>query len=111
MLKLLQSVRILIPVVAAFLLCSSFVPAASAECIGIEACSCTKAQSALTVTPDQAPEKKSKKSVLDAEVLDHPFSFFEDAFDNNAEPEVSEHYKTLTLTVKTLIASLLSTII
>ncbi|MCC9135742.1 hypothetical protein ACFSKU_17100 [Pontibacter silvestris] len=112
MLKLWQSVRLLVPVIAVMLLCSSFVPNATTACKDIKACTCTRTQTVLTTaTQDKAPAKKGRKSVLDADVLDHPLSFFQDSFAEEAESGVSEHYRTLMLTVKTLVASLLSTII
>ncbi|MFD2246809.1 hypothetical protein [Pontibacter ruber] len=69
-----------------------------------------KTAATIAASPQDTPKQKS---VLDAEVLESPISLLKDAFTSSEEDEseVTTQPSTLVLTVKALIATLLSTII
>lgn len=61
----------------------------------------------------KAAKKPSQKSVLDADMLEKPLSFFKNAFsaEDDDDSDLLSHSNAIMITIKALIASLLSTII
>lgn len=113
------------PMAAMVLLCMVLVPAAQANTNNngnSAATQHTEAQQATpVVAPGNAPATKAKpkaatqprqKSVLDAEVLESPFEYFRNAFSSEEdEADVAPNSGTVMITVKALVATLLSTIL
>ena len=66
-----------------------------------------------TAAKPKAVTKPSEKSILDADVLDSPMSYLRDAFSTaeSENVETTAHSGPIMMTLKALIASLLSTII
>ncbi|EJF09620.1 hypothetical protein [Pontibacter sp. BAB1700] len=66
----------------------------------------------LLITPQNLPLLKKQKSVLDADALDSPFSFFKDltSSDEDESSDVTVKSSTVILALKALAATLLSTI-
>lgn len=118
MTKLLQPVQRLMPIVAIMLLCLFFVPTAQSNGNNGGTTSTqqntlpTTAEDAKTVKPKpKATTKPQNKSVLDTEVLDSPISYFKKAFSSEEEEtDTSSSSGAVIITVKALIATLLSTI-
>ncbi|MCJ8163852.1 hypothetical protein MKJ04_03295 [Pontibacter sp. E15-1] len=100
-------------------LCFVIVPTAQA---GSQNTGCTITATVQQSAPGEAPAKKIKhvratstkpasKSVLDAEVLDSPFSYFKNAFfPEEKENGTASGPAAALITLKLLIATLLSTI-
>lgn len=67
--------------------------------------------SATKATPAKKTTKPREKSVLDSEVLESPISYFRDAFSSGEdESDTASRSSAVVITVKTLIATLLSTV-
>jgi len=116
MLNFRQFIRPLIPVAAVLLLCLTAMPAAEAN-------NGSSSQKAATVEQQDANKqtkqpaatpKPRQKSILDADVLDRPLSFFSNPYTSDEDDDSDDmfsHTTTVVVAVKALIASLLSTII
>lgn len=122
MLNLMQFIRPLLPVTVVLLLCVTNVSTAEAN-NGASSASAQKTTTIAPVAADQqdnkqpkaVPQKPSQKSVLDADMLERPLSFFKNSFSPEEEDDDNDamfsHSTTIVIAVKALIASLLSTII
>ncbi|WP_299818193.1 hypothetical protein [uncultured Pontibacter sp.] len=130
MIKLWQPVREFLPIAAILLLCLIIVPVAQANDNGNSSngTNATVAQQATTQTgptaiapaetakaakpkPRVATTKPQDKSVLDNDVLNSPISYFKKAFTTEEEEsDATSSNGAVMITVKALIATLLSTI-
>ena len=68
------------------------------------------AKATATAKPKTTGVRTRDKSVLDAEVLDSPLSYFKEAFTPEEEKSSSDMMPAMISTVKALIATLLSTV-
>jgi len=117
MFNLRQLIRPLVPVAVVLLLCVFSAPEAQANNGSTPA----STQTTTPVTRQQdtkkaqpTPKKPVQKSVFDAEVLESPLSYFKNAFSPDEDDDSSDltsHSSTIVITIKALVASLLSTII
>lgn len=123
--NLWQSVREFIPMAAVIVLCLVIVPCAQANTNNKGSSTAvathqTSPQTTVEAAPDGTKTTKAKpkatkpasKSVLDDEMLDSPISYFRDAFsseEDNADATPSSG--AVMMTVKALVAVLLSTIL
>lgn len=117
--KFTQFVRPFIPIAVVILLCVTTAPAAQAN----NGNSTGPAQKTATTSnsqeqqdvkqPKVTAQKPSQKSVLDADMLERPLSFFKNSFspEEDDDDEMFSHSSTVVMAVKALIASLLSTLI
>ncbi|WP_345160894.1 hypothetical protein [Pontibacter saemangeumensis] len=123
--KLWQQVREFIPMAALILLCLVIVPTAQANTNG-SATTTTATQQADTQPPavdvpggtkaakakPKAATKPASKSVLDEEVLDSPISYLRNAFSSQEDgADAMPNSSPVMVTVKALVATLLSTIL
>lgn len=123
-----------LPIAALLLLCMIIVPAAQANTNNTGNTSSTAGTSATTITTTQQKSSEStatvvagdtnpangkqkvntkprEKSVLDAEVLESPMAYFKNAFSSEEDSaEAAPSSDAVMLTVKALVATLLSTI-
>jgi hypothetical protein len=121
-----QQGRKYMPIAALVLLCMFMVPAAQANTNSngnstastqhTEAQSSTVAVAASDEAPAKAKPKAAnkprQKSVLDAEVLESPIEYFRNAFySEEDEADVAPNSGPVMITVKALVATLLSTIL
>ena len=118
--KIWQQVRVFIPVTAVVVLCLVSVPFALASINNNDSASTTAAtQQTQTATatdstkPSEAKPKPANRSVLDDEMLDSPISYFREAFSSEEEEKAgtAPGPDAVTITVKALVATLLSTIL
>lgn len=123
--SLWQQVREFIPMAAIIVLCLAIVPSAQANTNNNGSSTTTATQQTSTrntasAAPDGTKPSKAKpkatkpasKSVLDDEMLANPISYFRDAFsseEDNADATPSSG--AVMMTVKALVATLLSTIL
>lgn len=118
--NLWQHIRVVLPVAVVVLLLSLPCPVACANNNGTAATT----QNSTTVAPADdngtkaAAKPKTKpvaakirdKSVMDADVLDSPLSYFKEAFTPEEEKDSNDAVPALVNTVKALVATLLSTV-
>lgn len=117
-------VRDFLPMVAILLLCMLVMPATQAYAEVNNGTAATIQQQQVQVVPEQkaTPDNaKSKvastkqpreRSVLDAEVLESPLAYFRDAFSSEEdESDAASGASAVVVTLKALIATLLSTVI
>jgi hypothetical protein len=124
MINLWQSIQRILPMAAILLLCVAAVPAqdqtnnTNTSATAATNNSQTNTATAEVLTSSARPKAKAitkprEKSVLDAEVLESPLSYFKRAFSSDEE-EQNDTYAAnpgaVVITVKALIATLLSTI-
>lgn len=119
MLNLMHLIRSIIPIAAVILLCVTAAPDAHAH----NGPSVTPAQnteastgsnSAQDSKQTKAAQKPSQKSIFDADVLERPLSYFKNPFssdEDDDDDDMLSHGNTVIITIKALLASLLSTII
>lgn len=125
--KLWQPFREFLPIAAVILLCMIIVPVAQANDNSGATTAATVAQAApqstaTTAAAADSPKttkpkakvaatKPRDKSVLDTEVLDSPISYFKHAFSSEEDDaSASSNNGAVVITVKALVATLLSTI-
>ena len=112
MLNLKSVFRPVMPLVAILLLGIAFCPAADLQTATTTVHTTQAAAGQEAASQTAAPHTSRQKSVLDEEVLDSPIAFLKEAFSTTEEDtDVTTEPSTLVLTVKALIATLLSTII
>jgi hypothetical protein len=128
MTKAWGKVRDLLPMVAILLLCMVIMPTTQAYAETNNGTSATTQQVMQDATAPQAvtaqgttPDKEKPKatttkprerSVLDAEVLESPLAYFRDAFSSDGdESDSATGSNAVVVTLKALIATLLSTVI
>lgn len=111
-------IRPLLPIAAVILLCVTAAPDAHAN--NGPAVTSAQTTEASANTNDQqdnkqpkATQKPSQKSIFDADVLERPLSYFRNSFstEDEEEDDLLSHSNTVIITIKALLASLLSTII
>ncbi|SFU67897.1 hypothetical protein [Pontibacter akesuensis] len=130
MTKVWGTVREFLPMAAIILLCMLFMPVAQAHAENngtgtsngtANGTAVSTQQTTATVSSDQktvAPAAKAKvaatkprdKSVLDAEVLESPLDYFRNAFGSEEEEADAARAGAVIITVKALVATLLSTV-
>lgn len=113
-----QQMRVLLPVAAIALLLSFSLPLASAHngAVTTQTTTVNEDQNTTTKTTKvkakPATAKARDKSVLDADILESPLSYFKEAFTPDEEDKDNEdNTATMVNTVKALVATLLSTVI
>lgn len=123
--NLWQHVREFVPMAAVIVLCLVIVPSAQASTGNNGSNTTTTAtqqtQTTAAAATDGTKPQKAKpeattrpasKSVLDDEVLDSPISYFREAFSSEKEDtDAAPSSDAVTMTVKALVATLLSTIL
>lgn len=114
--KVWQYIRVIIPVAVIALLLALPCPAmytnnGATATTPITATTDTQAAPAKTATAKPKATKPRSKSVLDADVLDSPLSYFREAFTSEEDDNSSDGASTAINTVKALVATLLSTVL
>ncbi len=119
MINLWQHIREFIPMAAVIALCLIVLPTAQATTT--RCTTATTQQTTATLSgsgikkaePQKDKPKADSKSVLDAEVLASPFTYFRNAFfsEESEERDVTANPGVLMLAIKALFATLLSTIL
>lgn len=116
-------VREYLPIVAVLLLCMLVIPAtqahaensnngSSATTIQQQHVQPTTEQKADNPKPKATSVKPRKKSALDAEVLESPLAYFRDAFTSEEdETDTASGAGIVVITLKALVATLLSTVL
>ncbi len=124
--KAWENVRDFLPMVAVLLLCMFVMPATQAYASngsnnGTSAATVQPSQQVQPAAAEKAPAQPAKKatatkprekSVLDADVLESPIDYFRDAFSSKEEEtDNAAGANAVVVTLKALVATLLSTVI